>query len=178
MAKYIIGMLVFGAIGGLMGSRKTCETGTCPLTSNPYAGALYGAVMGFFVVSTVLGTGARTASTEETAMAATTDSMVTAIKSGGDFQQEVMNASVPVLVDLWAAWCAPCRAQMPIVERVAAKAEDKARVVKVNVDEAPEVAQALNVSSIPTLVVFSGGKEIARYVGVQSEGTLTKALGL
>jgi thioredoxin 1 len=178
MAKYVIGILIFGAVGGLMGSRRTCETGACPLTSNPYIGALYGAAMGFFLVSALFGTVTRSASTEETVMAATTSTLVTEIKSNDEFKQQVLNASVPVLVDLWASWCAPCRAQMPIVEQVAEKAGDKARVAKVNVDDASDIAEKLGVSSIPTLVVFKGGKEEKRFVGVQSADTLSRALGL
>jgi len=111
-------------------------------------------------------------------MAATTSSLVTEIKNNDEFKQQVLNAPVPVLVDLWASWCGPCRAQMPIVEQVADKAGDKARVVKVNVDEASDIAESLGVSSIPTLVVFKGGKEEKRFVGVQSADTLSRALGL
>ena len=178
MAKLVIAILIGGAIGGLIGSRRSCETGTCPLTSNPYSGALYGAVMGFFLVSAVFGTTTPRASTEDTAMAATTSTLVTEIKNNDEFKQQVLNATVPTLVDLWATWCAPCRAQMPIVEQVAEKAGDKARVVKVNVDEAGDIAESLGVSSIPTLVVFKGGKEEKRFVGVQSADTLSRALGL
>ncbi len=111
-------------------------------------------------------------------MAATTSTLVAAIKNNDEFKQQVLNATVPTLVDLWATWCAPCRAQMPIVEQVAEKAGVKARVVKVNVDEAADIAESLGVSSIPTLVVFKGGKEEKRFVGVQSADTLSRALGL
>ena len=178
MTKYVIAILIGGAIGGLMGSRRSCESGTCPLTSNPYTGALYGAVLGFFLISAVFEPTTQRASTEDTAMAATTSTLVTEIKNNDEFNQQVLQATVPTLVDLWASWCAPCRAQMPIVEQLAENAGDKARVVKVNVDEAGDIAEKLGVSSIPTLIVFKNGKEVKRFVGVQSAKDLSLALGL
>ena len=111
-------------------------------------------------------------------MVSTKSSLIMSVTSTDEFQEHVINSPVPTLVDLWAPWCGPCRAQMPILETVAAKAGDKARVVKVNVDDAVEIAQSLGVRSIPTLIVFTDGKETARFVGVQSEAELTLALGL
>jgi len=178
MAKYMIAVLIGGAIGGWMGSRGTCETGACPLTSNPYAGALYGAVLGFFLASTVFATGTRQASTEDTPMATAANVAITEIKNKEAFKQQVLDAPVPVLADLWAPWCGPCRSQTPIVEQLAGQVGEKARIVKVNVDEAGEIAENLGVNSIPTLIVFKGGKETARFVGVQSAETLSRALGL
>jgi thioredoxin 1 len=100
------------------------------------------------------------------------------ISSQSHFKEQVLEAQVPVLVDMWATWCGPCRAQLPIVAQVATQAGDKARVVKVNVDELSDVATDLGVSSIPTLIVFQGGKETRRFVGLQSADTLSSALGL
>lgn len=178
MAKYLLVILIGGVIGGLLGSRRSCESGTCPLTSNPYTGALYGAVMGFFLASTVFGSTTPRTLTEDTAMAATTSTLVTEIKNNDEFNQQVLKATVPTLVDLWAPWCAPCRAQLPIVNKVADNAGEKAHVVKVNVDEAGDVAEKLGVNSIPTLIVFKNGKEVKRFVGVQSADILGHALGL
>ena len=111
-------------------------------------------------------------------MQTTETNSVIAITSKAEFQEKVLGAKVPVLVDLWATWCGPCRAQMPIVEQVAVRAGDRARVMKVNVDEAVDVARDLGVDSIPTLVVFKDGKEQKRFVGVQSADILAAALGL
>ncbi len=184
MLNYLAGILIGAAAGGLMGARGSCDTGACPLTANPYRGAAYGAVMGFLVVSTLMGTTPGSATTgtvtekEQTTMQTTETSSVIAITSKAEFQEKVLGAKVPVLVDLWATWCGPCRAQMPIVEQVAVRAGDRARVVKVNVDEAVDVARDLGVDSIPTLVVFKDGKEQKRFVGVQSADILAAALGL
>lgn len=184
MLKYAIGIVIGGIVGGLMGSSRSCETGACPLTSNPYVGAIYGAVLGFFLVSALFGatvrpgTSGTQTSKEGSVMAANGNGSVVQITSKAAFQDQVLNASVPVLVDLWASWCGPCRAQMPIVEQVAQQAGDRARVVKVNVDDVADVAQDLGVDSIPTLVVFKDGKEQKRFVGVQSADILSRALGV
>ncbi len=111
-------------------------------------------------------------------MVGTGQEVVRAISSSADFKEQVLNSEAPVLVDMWATWCGPCRAQMPIVEQVANQAGDKARVVKVNVDEVSDVAADLGVTSIPTLIIFKGGKEPRRFVGLQSASVLSSALGV
>ena len=82
------------------------------------------------------------------------------------FASEVLEAKVPVLVDFWAPWCGPCLRLGPIVEEVATELAGKAKVVKVNIDEAPSLADKYDVTSIPQLVVFKGGEERVRSVGV------------
>ncbi len=111
-------------------------------------------------------------------MAVHANSSLISITSAEDFKNQVLQSPVPVLVDFWATWCAPCRAQLPIVEQVAAHAGDRARVAKVNVDELPELASAFRVASIPTLLLFERGAEVKRFVGVQSGAVLESALGL
>lgn len=82
----------------------------------------------------------------------------------------------PVLVDFWAVWCGPCKAQSPVLDQMASAFGGKAVVAKVDVDEAPDVAAGCNVRSIPTLVVLRGGREVARFVGLQSAAALSAAL--
>ena len=82
----------------------------------------------------------------------------------------------PVLVDFWAAWCGPCKAQSPILDQLAASVGHRATVAKLDVDEAPDVASELNVRSIPTIVVLRHGREAARFVGLQSAAALTAAI--
>ena len=74
-----------------------------------------------------------------------------------NFQNEVMNADKPVLLDFWASWCAPCRMVVPIIEEIANERED-IKVGKINVDEQPELASKFGIMSIPTLVVMKNGK--------------------
>jgi thioredoxin 2 len=85
--------------------------------------------------------------------------------AGGEFADVVANSTLPVVVDLWAPWCGPCRTVGPLLEQLAVDLAGSVRVVKVNVDEAPEVSARLGVQGIPTMVLFSGGAEVSRQVG-------------
>jgi thioredoxin 2 len=83
----------------------------------------------------------------------------------GDFEQVVTAASLPVLLDLWAPWCGPCRVVAPGVEQAARELAGRLKAVKVNVDEAPGVAERFGVRGIPTLLILRQGREVARQVG-------------
>ena len=90
-----------------------------------------------------------------------------------NFEEEVLNAKEPVLVDFWATWCGPCQMVSPIVDEVAEEA-DGFKVAKVNVDEQPELAQIFGIVNIPTLVVVSGGKIVNKHIGVISKEDILK----
>lgn len=92
------------------------------------------------------------------------------------FEAEVIQARVPVLVDFWAVWCGPCQVQGPIVEEVATAIGDKAKVVKLNVDENPQYAQKFGIMSIPTLMIFKNGAVAKQFVGVTSKDVLVSEL--
>ena len=95
------------------------------------------------------------------------------VDAGDDTFADVADAAtVPVLVDLWAPWCGPCRMVSPALESLARELAGRVKLVKVNVDEAPGLARRFGVRSIPTLVVVSGGRELARQVGAAPEGAL------
>ena len=80
------------------------------------------------------------------------------------------------LMDFNAPWCAPCRSQEPILERLSAQYEGKATISAMNVDENRDIAATLGIQSIPTMIIFKNNKEIQRFVGVQSENTLSDAI--
>ena len=89
-----------------------------------------------------------------------------------DFGEVVDSAPVPVLVDLWAPWCGPCRQISPTLERLAQELAGRVKLVKVNVDAAPAVARRFQAQSIPTLVVVHGGRVVGRQVGAAPEPAL------
>lgn len=92
--------------------------------------------------------------------------------SVGDFQAEVIESAVPVLVDFYADWCGPCRVLAPALEKLAGEFAGQVKIVKVNVDEEPELAGHFRVQSIPTLLAFRDGRLVDTLVGVGSPGQL------
>ena len=92
------------------------------------------------------------------------------------FEQEVLQANRPVLVDFWAEWCAPCRMLAPTVAAVAEQYGDAASVVKLNVDDNPSTAQRYGIKGIPTLILFRDGKEVERVVGATSKESITRMI--
>ena len=92
-----------------------------------------------------------------------------------NFEQEVLNSSKPVLVDFWAPWCGPCRMVVPIVEEIAQERSD-IKVVKINVDEEPELARRFSVMSIPTLMVFKDGQVVNQALGARPKESILAML--
>ena len=96
--------------------------------------------------------------------------------SESNFDQEVIKAATPVLVDLWAAWCGPCRIIAPVVEELAGTYQGKLKVGKLNVDDHPQVAAQFRIMNIPTLLIFKGGQEVDRIVGVVPKEELVRRI--
>lgn len=102
--------------------------------------------------------------------------MADIVITDANFESEVLKSDKPVLVDFWAVWCGPCQVQGPIVEEIATEFAGKAVVGKMNVDENPSMPQQFGIMSIPTLMIFKGGKVAKQFVGVQSKATLVAEL--
>ncbi len=93
-----------------------------------------------------------------------------------DFESQVVGAEIPVLVDFWAEWCVPCHMVSPVVEEIGRDKGEALSVVKLNIDENPEVTRKYGVMSIPTLIMFVSGEEKARVVGARGKDAILKEI--
>ncbi len=96
--------------------------------------------------------------------------------SDAAFEQEVLKADLPVLVDFWAPWCGPCRAMEPVIEELEKDNEGRVKIVKLNVDENSMVPSTYSVMSIPTFLLFKDGKVTSQVVGARSKGDMQREL--
>ena len=92
------------------------------------------------------------------------------------FEEQVLASPLPVLLDVWAPWCVPCRGMEPVVEELAVSLAGKVRVAKLNVDRSPEAAARLRILGVPTLIVFKDGREVTRMVGARGKDEVLRAL--
>jgi len=166
IARIFLGVLIGGSIGAVLGYFGKCSSGSCPLTANPYRGAIYGAVMGALVVSVF----ARTPKEAEESP------NIVHINSEADFKARVLDTNQICLVDLFSNRCPPCRVLAPTISSLADKYVGRVTVCKVDVDRLGTVAEQYGVTAIPTALIIKNGKEVKRLVGLQSETEYTTLL--
>lgn len=99
------------------------------------------------------------------------------ILNENNYESEVINSDIPVLVDFWAEWCMPCRMIAPVLEELEKELKGKLKIAKLNVDENPDISAKLGITAIPTLILYKNGKIAERVVGVRTKEELKKILG-
>jgi len=93
-----------------------------------------------------------------------------------NFEEEVMNSDVPVLVDFWAPWCGPCKMIMPVISELSEEFAGKTKVGKINIDEQAELQQKFNIMTIPTLIMFNKGEKVEQAVGLRTKSDLEEMI--
>jgi len=177
----VLGALIGGACGALLGYFGKCSSGTCPLTANPWRGGLYGMIAGAVLALTVPASrpGANTLAFGDTGEAVETDSgphSVQHIGSTADFENRVLQADLPVLVDFYSDSCPPCRVLGPTIEKLATSYAGRAIVCKVNVNQLPQLAGRYGIRAIPAVLFFVRGEEKDRLVGLRSKAAYASML--
>lgn len=170
MLALIAPVAIGAALGAGLGYFGQCSSGTCPLTSTWWRGALYGAVLGG-LFGAGMGRGSGTPGN-----GARADSTNLVHLSQAKFDAQVLKARGPVLVDFYAPWCGPCQTLAPTIAKLADDYAGRVEVAKLNVDDAPEISQKFGVEGIPTLLFFKDGKVVDTTMGLVSEEDVRKRL--
>lgn len=165
LARILIGGLIGLVGGGALGYYGKCSSGTCPLTANPYRGALIGAILGALLGWAFAATGK---SADQT-------SSITTVTTE-EFDRQVLEANKPVLVDFFATWCLPCKKLAPTMEKLAQEYHGRINVVKVDGDQSPQLIQRYRIFGYPMALLFSHGVETARWDGARRAGEYRRAL--
>jgi len=153
-----------GLLGGaLLGYLGKCTSGVCPLTANPYRGALIGALMGVAVALAIGPAGCRQAERQ-------TGGAAKHVSTEEGFEARVLKADKPVLVDFYLIGCAPCIALAPTIERLAEEYEGRAYVFRVNQADLSDRVTQYKIEGFPTVLLFSDGKVIGRWEGFSKAG--------
>jgi thioredoxin 1 len=175
--RVLAGLVIGSSLGAVLGYIGRCTTGACPLTANPWRGAVLGGLIGIlFSFPTAPPAMDNAAASAASTPAAAPGKGPIHIETVDQFMQEVLTVKTAVLVDFYSDSCPPCRALAPVISRLASQYQDRALVAKVNVDLLPQLAQRFDVSAIPTVVFFSQGKEVERLVGLRNEASYAQVL--
>lgn len=169
MLPLILSILVGAGAGAALGHLGKCSSGACPLTASWPRGALFGALLGWMLY---MGPGREMAGARALR---DPDSPILAV-TAGNFDAQVLQAELPVVVDFYATWCGPCKVMAPRLVRLAEAFAGRVKFAKVDVDKEADLATKFGVTALPTLVLFRAGKPVDTLVGVADEGTLRSRL--
>ena len=181
VTRILLGVLIGGAIGAVLGYFGKCSSGRCPLTANPYRGAIYGAVVGALLTpvfwpksqekprsSNIDHVNSESDFNARALKEKSGSSDVVHINSESDFRAKVLDVSGICLVDLFSNNCPPCRVLAPVISSLADRYAGSVTVCKVDVDRIPAIAQRYRVMAIPTVLIINNGKEVKRLVGLKT----------
>ncbi len=155
----ILNILIGGGLGAALGYFGKCSSGTCPLTANPWRGALYGVVFGLLF---------HFASARRSELPALHSANVRLVNQD-QFNAELSQASGPIVVDFFATWCGPCKNLSPMLDELARPLTNQIKFLKVDVDQSSQLAERFDIQGIPTIVFFRNGKELGRLVGLPAQ---------
>lgn len=153
----LIGVAAGGLVGGLVGAYGRCRTGSCPLKGHPLSGTLFGAIFGALVV---LAIGRSAPAVEESLKD------VPIVRTQEQFDQTVVQAPGPVMVDFYATWCGPCRVLAPTIAGLERDYRGRVAFVRVDGDQSRDLVQAYHVAGYPTVILFNKGIQVDRWAGV------------
>lgn len=159
--RIILGLVIGGGLGGLMGYYGQCTSGACPLTANPYRGALIGALLGVLFASSLP---IKTPAPEQNASA-----NIIQIKDEQDFNAQILESKGICIVDFYADWCGPCKKLSPVLSKLANEFEGKVGFFKVDVDKHAALAGKYEIRGIPAVLLFKDGKLLETSVGLHDE---------
>lgn len=166
--QLLMGLMIGGGLGAVMGYFGKCSTGACPLTANPWRGGFIGALLGgLFVWSGVLSPSVAEAAGGHAAMQ---------IGTVEAFDNQVLHAAKPVLVDFYSTSCPPCRTLAPVIEALARQYKGRAVVCKVDVTKLPQLPTRYGIQAVPTVLFFKDGREMTGLIGVHPQETYARTL--
>ncbi len=162
-----VSLLIGAGLGAVLGYYGKCSTGACPLTANPWRGAIYGTVLGLLFYSSLArhGAGATPGSTANVKLV-----------NASQFESEIAQTNRPVVVDFFATWCGPCKKLSPLLDELAAPLTNQINFLKVDVDQSASLAERFGVQGVPTLVFLRNGREVDRQVGLPPKDELRARL--